>query len=590
MTQTPAKTSISKGKATNIAVKFAVSYVRVSTLKQTKEDKTGIRRQEKDYQRWLKVHPEYKNLEGLEIRDLGVSGRKNVKEGALGRFLKKAEKGEIPANTCLVVESMSRLTRDEPYVGIGLIRRLWDLNHTIAFTQGSWRGEILTGREQGIFARIESSLEAASFEWEDKRARVVEYYSERAEAIEEGDKSFNRSRKDTKARMYPFWLDFDEKIGDFVEIPEKVKIVQRIFNMSETMGAKKIAYILQKEGLKNPTNGTSKFLAAATIRECILKSRAVLGEKVTRGVVKHDYFPPIITPEQFNFVHSAKDKRSTSENLVSKNKMVNLFQGVVHCAECGGRIDVVNKNRFVCINRREKGGVKELRRMEQMYCHHGRAKTNDCSVGNPIPYIYKHSGIDNELTILRQIQIFRWAEFFTDEKHEEALKIEIEKRNNFLKERNTVKDQIEKFNRAELKLFEEGEILPKHLRQKREEQQVKYDELDEKYNRAVLDIQNLKRKKTGEQAEKDIQLRVKEFMNKGRFDLDARSEFNMWLKEMGISVEVTIGKNLRKYPNNYGFEIGKGMFDPNTKKYIGLDQRLEDSHALGLDIKQVMKL
>ena len=65
MTQTPVITSISKGEATNIAVKFAVSYVRVSTVKQTKEDKTGIRRQEKDYQRWLKPHPEYKNLDGL---------------------------------------------------------------------------------------------------------------------------------------------------------------------------------------------------------------------------------------------------------------------------------------------------------------------------------------------------------------------------------------------------------------------------------------------------------------------------------------------------------------------------------------------
>ena len=49
MTQTPVITSISKGEATNIAVKFAVFFVRVSTLKQTKQEKTGIRRQEKDY-------------------------------------------------------------------------------------------------------------------------------------------------------------------------------------------------------------------------------------------------------------------------------------------------------------------------------------------------------------------------------------------------------------------------------------------------------------------------------------------------------------------------------------------------------------
>ena len=55
---------------------------------------------------------------------------------------------------------MSRLTRDEPYDGIGLIRRLWDLDFTIAFTQGKWRGEVLNGREPGIHGRIESADES----------------------------------------------------------------------------------------------------------------------------------------------------------------------------------------------------------------------------------------------------------------------------------------------------------------------------------------------------------------------------------------------------------------------------------------------
>jgi hypothetical protein len=48
--------------------------------------------------------------------------------------------------------------------------------------------------------------------------------------------------------MYPFWLDFDEKIDGFVKILEKVKLVQRIFTMAETMGPGKIAYTLQQEG------------------------------------------------------------------------------------------------------------------------------------------------------------------------------------------------------------------------------------------------------------------------------------------------------------------------------------------------------
>ena len=44
MIQTPVITFISKGKATNIAVKFTVSYVRVTNVKRSKEEKTGIRR------------------------------------------------------------------------------------------------------------------------------------------------------------------------------------------------------------------------------------------------------------------------------------------------------------------------------------------------------------------------------------------------------------------------------------------------------------------------------------------------------------------------------------------------------------------
>ncbi len=50
MIQITVITAISKGEATNIAIKLAVSYVNGSTLKQTKGEKNGIKRQEKDYQ------------------------------------------------------------------------------------------------------------------------------------------------------------------------------------------------------------------------------------------------------------------------------------------------------------------------------------------------------------------------------------------------------------------------------------------------------------------------------------------------------------------------------------------------------------
>ena len=589
MVHIPAKTSITKSEATTVVIKFAVSYVRVSSAKQTTDDKSGLRRQERDYVRWLQKHPEYTNLDGLEIKDLGVSGRKNVKQGALGLFIKKAEKGEIPHNTCLVVENMSRLTRLQPYDGIKLLMRIWDLGHTIAFTQGSWGGVVYTGREPGILGRVSSALEAASFEWEDKQARINEYHTDVYKRLKEGDLSHFVSRKGNRGRMYPFWLDFCKKTNKFILIEEKVKLVQRIFDMGETMGAKKIYFLLKEEGIKNITNGNAKELTIQSIRG-ILKNRAVLGELTKKGTTFFDTLPPIITPEQFKAVQSATESRKTfSENPVANNKLINLFQGVLFCGACGGRIDVVNKKRDACINKGEKNGLKKEVSYRQMFCHHGRNKTSECTVRNAIPYKYEHSGLDNEHTILKQIQTFRWAEFFTDEKHEENLKVEINKRNLFLQERNKAKEQIAKYDRAEEKYIEVGEILPKAIREKRAEAKNKYEELDAKYHRAVLDIQNLKRKKTGEQAEKDIQTRVDQFIKKDRFDINKRSEFNMWLKEVGITVLVNIGEKLKKYPNNYGFEIGIGMYDPKTKKLIGLDQRAEDAHVLGVDVKEVMK-
>jgi hypothetical protein len=357
--------------------------------------------------------------------------------------------------------------------------------------------------------------------------------------------------------------------------------------MAETMGAKKIYYILKKEGIKNITNGNATDLTVQSIRE-IIKNRAVLGETTKRGTKFHP-FPVIITPEQFTAVQSATKLRTTfSGNPTANNKLVNLFQGILFCGACGGRIDVVNKKRDACVNKGEKNGLKKEVSYRQMFCHHGRNKTSDCTVQNAIPYVYEHSGLDNELNILKKIQTFRWAEYFTDEKHEEELKVEIDKRNLFLEERNKFKDQIAKHDRAADRYFDEGEILPKNLREKRKEAQENYEKLDEKYNRSVLDIQNLKRKKTGLQAEKDIKTRVQEFIKKGRFDANTRSEFNMWIKEQGIAVQVQIGEKLKKYPNNYRLDVGLGMYD-SKNKYIGLDQRAEDAYVLGVDVKEVIK-
>tara|TARA_X000000368_G_scaffold27631_1_gene20843 strand:- start:39 stop:557 length:519 start_codon:yes stop_codon:yes gene_type:complete len=170
MVFSPVKTSISESEE----IKFAVSYIRVSTQQQTLENKSGIDRQGDEYIDWLATHPEYKNLDGVQFRDLGISGRgKNRKSGALALFISKAKKGEIPAGTCLVCSDMSRLTRDESYKGIKLIQEIWDLGLTIAFTEGRWRGDFLKEKDRGVFGQLESALDRASFEWEKLSLKIL---------------------------------------------------------------------------------------------------------------------------------------------------------------------------------------------------------------------------------------------------------------------------------------------------------------------------------------------------------------------------------------------------------------------------------
>ena len=96
---------------TEVLPRYAVSYLRVSTAKQTEESKTGIKRQEQAWENWLAAHTEYKPW-SEKFQDLGVSGRgDNRRKGALAQFVEKAERGEFLPNTCLVVESTSRLPR-----------------------------------------------------------------------------------------------------------------------------------------------------------------------------------------------------------------------------------------------------------------------------------------------------------------------------------------------------------------------------------------------------------------------------------------------------------------------------------------------
>ena len=174
------KTSVSKGNAIDPEVleggeivdfRFlpAISYTRVSTKRQTEESKSGLVRQDDGYIHWLVSHPNYRNLEGYVCRDLGVSGRgTNRTKGALSVLLKDARLGNLPTGTCVVVENMTRLTRDAPREAYKLILSMFDYGLTIAFTQ--WGGKVFEGSEDDpTWLQIMGAILQASKDWKHKQ-------------------------------------------------------------------------------------------------------------------------------------------------------------------------------------------------------------------------------------------------------------------------------------------------------------------------------------------------------------------------------------------------------------------------------------
>ncbi len=131
MLSTPTK--IIEDSPPEVLTKYAFSYLRVSTAKQTKESKTGLNRQERAWADWLANHPDHRAWD-YQFRDLGISGRqKHQKKGALANYLEQAEKGIIPEGTVLVAEKPSRLTREKPGEALRLIQRIFDLGYKISF-------------------------------------------------------------------------------------------------------------------------------------------------------------------------------------------------------------------------------------------------------------------------------------------------------------------------------------------------------------------------------------------------------------------------------------------------------------------------
>ena len=162
--------------------------------------------------------------------------------------------------------------------------------------------------------------------------------------------------------------------------PEQADVVRRIFQMyADGMAPRKIAAILNAEGVPSPRGGlwnASTINGSRQRRNGILNNELYIGtitynrqrfvkdpetgKRVSRLNPEHEWVKTdvpdlrIIDDETWNKVQTIKSRYS-SRTGNKRQTTKRLLTGLVKCGSCGGSMTIVNRNRYYCSAKRERG-------------------------------------------------------------------------------------------------------------------------------------------------------------------------------------------------------------------------------------------
>lgn len=331
----------------------AYSYIRFSSVKQQKGDSV---------ERQTRLSVEYAARLGLlldtklNLRDLGISAydRSNLKKGALGQFLRLVEDGRIEKGSYLLVESLDRLSRDKVMDALSVFTDI--LRAGIIIVTLSDEQVYSYERSNDNWASLIVSIAIMS------RANEESAMKSRRIRSSWDAKRKNIATKRLTARC-PYWLKPAEGDQGFEFIPERVEVVKRIFQMSrEGIGTVTIVKTLNAENVPRFSEKTDGWQNSYIQK--ILSSHAVYGElqlalqrdgELTPLDVIPDYYPPIMSKEEWIIVASARSSRRTRGGVSKGKNLSNLFSGLLRCGYCGGAMNMGGYSHVRANGRKSEG-------------------------------------------------------------------------------------------------------------------------------------------------------------------------------------------------------------------------------------------
>ncbi|MDA5241149.1 recombinase family protein [Agrobacterium tumefaciens] len=317
----------------------AYSYVRISSKVQAKGD--GVRRQ-------LDVSRAYAEKTGLvldeELTDIGLSAYhgKHKAIGALGGFLDLVAAGKIEPGSILIVESLDRLSRENPVTAQSQLLDILSADIDVVTLNDNQRYSKGNDATQLIISL--TVISRAHEESKTKSLRLKAAAAKRKTDILAGQKRYVTNP--------PMWLTNVQTNGQWDCVVNKFgSFVREMFELYDSgLGGHSIARLFNERGVPTFKSSTSDVATkgvwySPTIMN-LLKHEAAIGSYRAGDQVAENYFPAVVDRDLFYRVQD----RLKSQNNVRRGRKgesyTNLLQNLAVCHHCGHAI------------RLNRGGVK----------------------------------------------------------------------------------------------------------------------------------------------------------------------------------------------------------------------------------------
>lgn len=346
-------------------IKKVYSYMRFSRPEQAKG--SSIERQARYAEEYAEKHG-FELDKTLTMTDKGLSAFHGVnkKKGAFGVFLKAVEEGKVEKGSVLIVESLDRISRQNPLIAQ---KGLTDLVLEGITVVTASDGQVYSKAEfdENPFKLI-MSLVVMIRAHEESETKQKRSYGFLISAV-------NQYQSEGRTRTFgadPSWVDFDTESKVYT-LNDRANVIKRIIDLyGKGIGSLKIARILTEEGIPTPS-GRRKEWGLTTVAN-IIKSHALYGMKQinVQGVdyELEDFYPPLMTYNEWLGLQQHRKKRSKS--MHGRGDAVHLItghgKGYLTCAHCGGSMGAQSQKQYKrsgeytktvtrlhCLNHKETG-------------------------------------------------------------------------------------------------------------------------------------------------------------------------------------------------------------------------------------------